>query len=133
LFDQVNPEMSSGPGNGGEPVSSTAVAASSASSSTAHASAAVAHPPAFVVTRAMTDEAWSKAKEVARHVASWSKLSKDKQKKLFDTQLRAVVEREKAVVEREAEKQRADGAEAELAARDASGTLLSSLLLISHL
>jgi hypothetical protein len=46
---------------------------------------------------------------------------------LFDTQLRAVVEREKAV---EAEKQRADGAEAELAVRDAAGTLLSSLLLL---
>jgi hypothetical protein len=122
LFGQVNPEMASGRGNGngGEPVSPAAVAAPSTSSSTAHASAAAADPPppAFVVTRAMKDEALKTAKETARVFGSWSKLSTKQQDTLYKKELTAIVE-----------KQRADGAEARLSARDAAGTLLSLLLL----
>jgi hypothetical protein len=127
---------------GGEAVSPAAVATlSTTSSSTAHASAAAADPPppAFPVTPAMKEQALQMAMAAAaREGDDWGDFNKQKRSHRRDAYLTFVV----AEARVEAEKQRADDAEAgkkeveaRLSARVAPGMLLSLLLflfLMSH-
>jgi hypothetical protein len=123
LFGQVNPEMATRnqSGEGGEAVSPAAVVASSASSSTAHASAAVADPPpAFVVTRAMKDEALEMAKlAAAEDGEDWKTFGKTKKLRCRNRELKVIV----ATAKEEAAKAREKAAKAQVADLIASGTL----------
>jgi hypothetical protein len=79
----------------------------------------------------VTTKMWTTATDSAKKTLKkhWNGYSADEQVEAIIAFLDPIAKLEAERREKEAEKQRADGAEARLSARDAAGTLLSLLLL----